>query len=179
VKNRNLNPAPTKDEAVEWASVDDEALLPSSGVEDGDEVLVTSDGYVRKRVNGEWVVEVAKPRVYADEAARLARTGFTPKDGELFRVSGGLAYTAVDPTDSAQDDPVSSPEATYLTQVRDAATATNAQAPGELAIREAIDAYNDWTEITASGSSIPGPGKYRINTDAVTLPDHTLHICQW
>ena len=112
MKNRYLSQAPTKDEAVEWASVDDEALLPSSGIEDGDEVLVTSDGYVRKRVNGEWVVDTAKPRVYADDAARLARTGFTPEVGELFRVSGGLAYTAVDPTDPAQDDPISSPGVT-------------------------------------------------------------------
>ena len=162
MKNRYLNPAPTKDEAVEWASVADEALLPSDDVEDGDEVLVTSDGYVRKRVSGEWVVDTAKPRVYADDAARLARTGFTPEVGELFRVSGGLAYTAVDPTDPAQDDPLSSLGVT-LAADSDPALEINGQ---ELKLTLPVDDVC-FTVLQANNSPTPAPSEvYEWSTAA-------------
>lgn len=70
----------------------------------GDELLNAADGRTYKLRTGgdptlvaDWEAVVSIPRKYADEAARLARTGFTPRAGESF-YSGIIEFRADDAT---------------------------------------------------------------------------------
>ena len=117
------------------------ALNPSD-YQQGDRLFDSSDGYEWVMKPGttdasdpnNWAKDTSKPRTYADNAARLARTGFTPEPGESFTVGTGTTrahYQAenVDPPAAANDAAVG-PAATQEGTLAELATAT------ELAVRD-------------------------------------------
>ena len=97
---------PTKLESVDYDVAPNEAALATEVWQQGDERLLP-DGYIwKKNPDGHvppYEPDTDKPRIYPNEAARLARTGFSLNASEEFRVGSVAWYAGLDPTDPAQD----------------------------------------------------------------------------
>ena len=156
--------------AVEFASLAtiDTASLAGRTDEPGDELHNAADGRTYKlRVGGDpkvaadWIVDAVKPRKYTDEAARIARTGFTPIAGELFMV-GDLQWRAHEttPATAATDTPLAG-----NLRVNSQAIATTTSVPKDATIQIGTGANYLATYLNISGGALPAT--------AVNLADHT------